>query len=125
MRVTITYSGHVSETDVFALPEIGAPYWQDGHAARVRGVRAGPVPRIELEPDRERDRILCNALPDGFLVAAGRRSKDGIWQAEVVSPARHVVGWAQAPECDEAVEDAVAQVALHELATAGYHPERE
>ena len=125
MRVTIADSGRVSEEDVFALPEAGAPYWHGWHAARVRAVRAGPVPRVELVPDRERDRFVSGLLPDGFLVAAGQRPEDGIWHAEVVTPARRVVAWARALECDDAVEDAVTQVAARELAAAGYHPARE
>lgn len=110
---------------MFELPEIGAPYWHGWEAARVRDVRRGPLPRIELVPDRERERLLCGTLPDGFRVGAAQRSEDGIWHADVVSPTRHVVAWAHAPECDEAVEEALAQVALHELAAVGYHPERE
>lgn len=125
MRVTIAYSGSGFDADVFELPEIGAPYWHGCEAARVRDVRDGAVPRIELVPDREREQLLCGALPDGFRVSAAQRSEHGIWHAEVVSPARHVVACAHAPGCDEAVEEAVAEAALHELAVAGYHPDRE
>ena len=130
MRVRIAYHGAgapviESEEEIFALPEPGAPYWHEWEAARVLGIRGDAVPVVELVPDPQRTRILCRGLPEGHLVGARQRSDEGVWHAEVVSPGRRVVAWAHATDCDLAVEEAVAHVALQERAAAGYHPERE